>query len=486
MMTGRQALVTIENAIVQARNAENRLDAALRSASEEAARRRADRTALFKELARTRLDLMAREPVQQALDAAERRALDLIQRGGMRRDQRQRERAAAFAQVQKAEALRHQRAEALEGALGALDKMRAMVAPKVQASAAYRAQLEAIAEAERIATEADKKALQSEQDLAEKRTPYEADPLFMYLWRRKFGTAEYSAGHLTRFLDRKVANLVGYIGARANFAMLQEIPARLRAHATQRVTALEGERAKLAAAEMEGMREAGAAPMVDAVEKARAALIEAEQALSTERARLAQIDQAAADDRDDPDYNRAIELLAEADSRQDLRELYQEAAATRSPSDEAVVRRIEQNDIAIARAEQEVQGIRNEARELARRRSEIERERDTFRQRGYDRPYGGFSNDGLIGEVLKGILQGALQGAVLRDVLRDGYRQGGGGFGGGSVIFPPTTGGSWGNDAAGGGWVPPWLDGGSGGPWSGGGSSDSGGRRDEFTTGGSF
>jgi len=52
----------------------------------------------------------------------------------------------------------------------------------------------------------------------------------MYLWRRKLGTSEYASGFLVRWVDEWIARLVNYREARANYAMLNEIPARLRAH----------------------------------------------------------------------------------------------------------------------------------------------------------------------------------------------------------------------------------------------------------------
>jgi hypothetical protein len=78
---------------------------------------------------------------------------------------------------------------------------------------------------------AEEKAAQAEADRAEKRRPYESDPLFMYLWRRRFGTRDYEAGNLVRYFDRKVAHLIGYEAARVNYAMLMELPDRLREHA---------------------------------------------------------------------------------------------------------------------------------------------------------------------------------------------------------------------------------------------------------------
>jgi hypothetical protein len=82
-----------------------------------------------------------------------------------------------------------------------------------------------------IVAKAEEKAAQAEADREEKRKPYEADPLFMYLWRRRFGTREYQASALVRALDRKVAHLIDYETARVNYTMLMELPQRLREHA---------------------------------------------------------------------------------------------------------------------------------------------------------------------------------------------------------------------------------------------------------------
>jgi hypothetical protein len=99
-----------------------------------------------------------------------------------------------------------------------------------------------------ILAKAEEKAAQAEADREEKRRPYEADPLFMYLWRRRFGTPGYQAGPLVHSLDRKVAHLIGYEEARVNYAMLMELPQRLREHAerlrTSGVTSGGGERAE--------------------------------------------------------------------------------------------------------------------------------------------------------------------------------------------------------------------------------------------------
>ncbi|MEI2612964.1 MAG: hypothetical protein V9G20_30355 [Candidatus Promineifilaceae bacterium] len=91
-----------------------------------------------------------------------------------------------------------------------------------------------------IAGESLRKTEQAEADREQKGRPYRDDPLFMYLWERGFGTKTYRANNLVRWLDGLIAGLVGYPEARPNFAMLNEIPLRLREHAERQQRARRG------------------------------------------------------------------------------------------------------------------------------------------------------------------------------------------------------------------------------------------------------
>jgi len=72
MISGRQALATIEQTIGQARGEEGRLDAALKSAADQMARLRAERMDAFRALARLKLDTMTRDGVVRAHNPAPR------------------------------------------------------------------------------------------------------------------------------------------------------------------------------------------------------------------------------------------------------------------------------------------------------------------------------------------------------------------------------------------------------------------------------
>ena len=305
----------------------------------------------------------------------------------------------------------------------------------------------------------------------------------MYLWQRRFGTSDYDAGPFVRFFDRRVARLVGYDKARANYVMLNDIPLRLREHVERMKAEVGAARARLTAIERAELVKAGIEPLEQQARESKAALDEAERALAESEAELARFDRehdAVFDEDGDMAYREAVELLAAADARQDLRALYQEALQTPTPKDETVLRQIEATEAAIGRAEQQIGTVRRQMRELAQRRAAIERERDEFRRHGYDSPWGQFGNENILGSVLGGILGGMFQGSVLRDTLRDNYRQESGpwdsGFGGG---FPfPTDSGPWSAPSEGG------IFGNGGDGFGTGGAF--GGSDDSFRTGGSF
>ena len=412
MITGRQALATVEQAIGRARAEEGRLDAALRSASEEAVRLRTARMDAFKELARLKLD----EGLMGEIDAIEARALALVEEGRRNFDRVSTLRTRAQENAEMAETGRHARAADYEKAVKELHELRSRIEADAVVTAAWAAQSDRIEQLRNVADKADAKAAQAEADRDLKRKPYDADPLFRYLWQRRFGTPDYRSGALTRFIDGWVARLIGYSGARANYALLNDLPSRLREHVSYMRKELQVEEARLKTIEREALVNAGIGPLEQRATDSKAALDAAEKTLADARTALAELDSKYKAVLDAP-YQQAVELLAKADAARDLHVLRAEARRTASPKDEALLRSIEEIETAIGGAEQELGTIRKEMRELASRRSQIEHERDEFRSRGYDNPYGTFGNEQVLGNVLGGILGGILQGSVLRDVL---------------------------------------------------------------------
>jgi hypothetical protein len=426
MFTGRDALVSIEQAISRTRNEESHLDGALRSAMEQAARLRRDEAEGFRTVAQVRLDSLIRDQVVGDLEATERRALEMVRDHVRELEALARQRETAQAALDAAEATKHERDQDLVEALEAVLALRARSAERMKSDPDWQKATIGLALATEIAANADRKASQAEADLAAKGKPYQDDPLFMYLWNKKHGQAEDSSGSLVRFFDRKVARLIDYHGARANYAMLNEIPVRLREHAKKKQADVEAAKVQVSAIERRVIVAEGIQALEERVKAAEDAMRAAAEVVVKLTADLKAIEtqrQKAVSDGGDAVYNRAVDLLAQRISREDLRKLYQDATRTPSKTDDQAILAISAARKSLQKAEEEVIQIRSEIRELARRRGELEGARDRARHQGYDDPRGTFGGGNeMLGQVIGGILSGALQGAVFDRVLRDNYR----------------------------------------------------------------
>lgn len=496
MWTGRQTMASIEDAVRKLHTEEHRLDDAMKSAVADAERLRRERDETLKELARVKLDEITAGRLVRDLDAAERRAVQVLEDHRNRLASATERKQAGVGEVEAAEKLRHVMAEAVEKALAEVEALRAKAAETVKDTAQWQAAKTRFSAANAIAEEAEKKASLSESELAQKRRPYDDDPLFSYLWRIGYGTPRYAAGSFTRMLDRVVAEFVGFAGARANYAMLIEIPVRLREHAGAKRGSADADQSVLAAIERAAMVAAGVEAKERALADARHRLASAEKTLEAKQTllktfedqRRALVDASGGV----PGYEAALKTIAEADALDDIGTLYREARRTATGADEGLVRKIDGIDAALKKVDAEIGELRKTARDLAARRGEVENVRDRFRGAGYDHPHATFGNEVEIGRILAGILEGVIRSGVLWDAIRGGFRtrpsRASRDFGSPSFPFPfpipgggstGPSGGRWREPETRGGWFPP-IDFPSGG---GGGNRDD---DDRFSTGGEF
>lgn len=427
-VTGREALSSVETAINDVRSNENRLTQVLSSAAQEAERQRKQLAESFRALALVRLDTLVRNEAVGELDAAERRALDLLRTHKAKLDQLLIRHGGTQSAVVAAEAEHRAKTAALAAAGEPIKALQLQVEKQMATDLTWTSQRARVDEWAKIAEAADDKAKQAEADREIKCKPYEADPLFMYLWKRGFATAAYKAGNFARTFDRKVANLVRFETARPNYASLNEIPVRLREHAEVRLKQLEAEDRKLEQIERAALMDAGILPLETRLVTAQAELKVAADALAKAQAALATLDQERTrlmDEGDRRAHDEALAVLTQALAREDIQTMYREARETRTPDDDRLVRDIEQTQASIAKADREVAQIRDEAREIARRRGELEGVRDNFRRKRYDGPWGQFEFDrgDAVGDLVGGIVRGAVQGAVLWSLFEHGYRK---------------------------------------------------------------
>src|SRR4051794_11735331 len=269
MISGRQALAQIEQTIEKARQQEAQWEQTYAAATEEVGRLRIQRTEGFRELARLKLDTITQGKVVEHLDAAERQAVSLLNSRQEALRQLTERRRQAEERVRQAEAERQAGTDTLERAVAEVDAIRKNVEAKITINAEWISARARIDEVTGQAQQAEKKAVQAETDREEKRRPYEEDPLFMYLWRRKFGTSAYRVNPFSRYMDRLVARVVDYDKARANYALLNEIPERLRDHARRIIDELRQERERLRILERNALAAAG-------IEAAEAGVVKAQ------------------------------------------------------------------------------------------------------------------------------------------------------------------------------------------------------------------
>lgn len=229
VITGRDALHRLDSLTAGARE---EFDAAARAA-EGHSRRRADLARLrsegYRELAAMRLDVI-KAGADKTLDAAEKQATLLLADHEAFVARIDGEVGAAAEALKQAEANRRAGEAEVDAALKAYETLVAETEAAVQADPGYIALKQGFEEARAVAVRAEQKLELAKADRVEKGKPYEADPLFSYLWERKFRRPEYRKGGLSRMLDNWVAKLCRYDEAYLNYARLTELPDRIAEH----------------------------------------------------------------------------------------------------------------------------------------------------------------------------------------------------------------------------------------------------------------
>lgn len=448
MIPGRQPLESIEAELDSERRAVAELDDRLASKSERLLEVGKAQAGTYRELARLRVQALASRAasaggVADDLDAAERHVTSLLRRREAAGSALAEETGAAERTRSALEAERVAEAEKLAAAAASVDAAEAAAQARLQADPAYRAQLDKAHEADRIALHAEEKATRSEREQDEKGRAYREDPLFMYLWRRRYGTAGYRGAPLFRWLDDKVARHAGFLAARSDYARLLEIPQRLREHASARRGSANGEYEALSALDR-AAREADGIPALEASEAAQAARVQAvderlEQLASEVQSLLARRERMAAGE--DQAYLEAVETLAGGLRSEALQALHQEAVATPFPEDDVLIARLaelQREQVQLETAAEELKAARQQRSD---RLHDLESLRAEFKHRQYDQPGHGFDDGALVATVLANVIGGMLDRGALWRVLdqqrrfqppRTDTTFGSGGFGRGS------------------------------------------------------
>jgi hypothetical protein len=491
VISGRDALHRLDSLTAGARD---EFDAAARAA-EGHSRRRADLARLkadgYRELAGMRLDVIRKEQAA-SLDAAEKQAIRLLEDHANFVARIEGEVAAAADKLKDAEARRCAGEGEVDAALNAYETLVAETERAVQEDPGYIALKNAFDEARSVAVRAEQKLELAKVDRTEKGQPYETDPLFQYLWRRKFRTPEYRKGGLSRMMDGWVARLCRYDEAHLNYARLTELPDRIAEHlANMRLEEAEAQ-AAIERFEAQQLEVRGAGRLAAELEQAKGRLKELDRVLADAEARHGELrrQQERAASGDAGPHEQARRVIEEGLAKASFPDLKVLAAETTSTDDDRVVEALIKLRTEELQMEVNWRGVETMP---ARRRAgaeTLEQVRRKFKEAGLDSPYV---------MLLRGAFEAALEAygrgpspdgeslwraikATVRQVPRDdddyfgGPRRGRNiGVGDvvagvilGEVIKAATRGGRWGGGGFGGGW--------GGGGFCGGGGWKTGGR----------
>lgn len=429
-LTGPEALRSLDEALRDIRREEDDIAKRLARSAELVTKIRETENELFRQLAKVRLDSSTQAELGSRLTDAETRARDMLKKHAAELAATEK---ALQAEDQKIAALTAERAQAVAEA-GTLQGELKGIADRIEGEATqnpeYQKQRTLAEQLTQVAEEALRKTEQAEADREQKGKPYRDDPLFMYLWERSFGTRNYRANNLVAWLDGMVARLVGYPEARPNFAMLNEIPMRLREHAErQQQTAIAARQALTALADA-AIDAAGGKPIREKLARATARIqeIDAEMVAVEDRR-----DDLARQQRDlaqgsDPAFAAAIAALAETLQRNDMQTLLAEARLTQTGQDDTIVKQIDDARSRAIEEESETKDYKARLKTLAARRRELEDIQFEFKKANYDNPRSTFREDKLVGDLLNDFLRGGITAAGYWDQWRRSQNWSGGGY----------------------------------------------------------
>jgi hypothetical protein len=444
MMSGRETLGTIDQALNEARAQVAAVEGRIEAVEQQQQAQRRGQVEDYKALARLRLGALADAALVTHLDQSEQQVAALLAQREVALTQLKEQIQLAESGLRTLESERSAQAARVDSAARAVDAAEAGTQARLDVDPDYMARRDRATDAERKAAHAAEKADRSEEEREEKGVSYREDPLFMYLWKRRYGQPEYRAWGLTRWLDGKVARLIGFADARANYARLNEIPERLREHAAALQAAAESELADLKALD-EAARVADGIPALDAQ------LVEAQAELEAIDRRIAQagsdlqgleVRKAFYAAGQDEYSSKALELMASELQRDDLMELRREALATPFPEDDLIVARLLEREDERRRLDGSLQALRESLARNRQRLEEVETLRTDFKRNSYDRADSQFGDEAMIAMMLGQFLSGVLDRRNLWRVMQEQQRYrpersdpgfGSGGFGRGTV-----------------------------------------------------
>lgn len=425
MLTGSQALNHIDESLSTAKNEIRRIDHELSQLTHLLTENRQQQSKALSQIAEIRLSSLSSGSLLDRLNAADKEALALLEK---REDELAYIEKNIDSQTKEQDQLEQQRSALLEQAnqlSEALAEKEASVQKSLSSDQNYLAALKHAEEADAIADEAERKAQESAESLEEKGKPYQADDLFMYLWKRSYGTTDYkNYNPLTRFLDGWVARQIKYSDSRANFWNIQEIPKRLLQHAEAVREKSEDSIEAVQELETQALDASGASALQSELEGKHATINQQDDLIDAAEDEMnAMLElHAQFSSGDDPTMQRCLETLSSAMKHQDVAGLRQIVNSTRSADDDYLLDDLQRYQRQQQEIQENISRIRNAHNTKLGRLKELENVRRNFKRHRFDDVRSGFGNDAIIGSILGQFLEGLVSGTEVWRVIQRNQR----------------------------------------------------------------
>ena len=424
MSSGRHFLSSLDRGMDVLRRDFRKLDNELQNITRGLAHVRRRETDAYRELARLRLSAIDAASFSDTLDAADRKARQILGERDTALADLGQTLDDVQAELDRLAGERTERADALETAeQAATDKLADVQAALAEDPAfiALRDKAQALVDQ---AAEAEEKTKRAEEDRREKGKPYEADPLFRYLWDRGYGTSAYRAWPLARLIDRMMARHIRFEKARRNYYTLTEIPKRLRSHTERLNAATVANLNEVSAHESAAEARAGIPALEERVEQAAAAVAATDAAIDSAETRynetLAERERFA--NGTDRYFEEALSTLVASYEADPIPELRRLAERTAERSDDRLVQTLDE--------------LRDEARDLEshlgdkqeihgrrmNRLNELTAVRNQYKRKNFDSIDSVIDDRGSAELMLTEFLSGLISGDRLWRVIRHSQR----------------------------------------------------------------
>ncbi len=415
MTTGRQALNSIETAISDVQKSVQRIQNELKAAHDKKARLLRARVQAFRELAEFKVRAALYDDVISEADNLSRQVAAML-------EARNQTIATIKTQLTGAKEERSRTLHAHEKLLQQIGKAEekldsyAKRAEKILLKEDGYTNLKA--DFERLETtcaKAEAKAEQAELDMKDKGDIYRSDTLFMYLWNRKYGSKDYFANTMgiIEYFDKKVADLINYYGARANYSVLMQIPDKLNDFTERLQLQIKETGARLDKMRLDKITELAGDNLTDELTELRREelnlnlqLQKCDATISDTMAQLNHFSEGR-----DYSFKKAIEVAAETLEHHDFSDLLHEARQTDDPEDDRILERLQNIEKQSDQLEKSISSQKEDLERLFERKQDLVSLSSDFRRKRYDDPGSEFSDNGNLNNLMNELMKGAITAA---------------------------------------------------------------------------